>query len=220
MKNALIFTAILAACVLPAGAAITISEVAPWSSSSLVGADWFELTNTGGATVIITGWKVDDNSNAFGSSLALNGITSIAPGESVIFIETANLGTASVTFMSTWFGANPPAGLQIGNYTGSMIGLGSGGDAVNIFDGGGAVQANVTFGASPAGPVFATFDNAAGLTGAISQLSVAGVNGAFVAAGDSNEIGSPGRIVSPVPEPSSAVLLAAAAGVLGIRRRR
>jgi hypothetical protein len=32
---------------------------------------------------------VDDSSNAFALSLALNGITSIRAGESVIFIETA-----------------------------------------------------------------------------------------------------------------------------------
>ena len=59
----------------------------------------------------------------------------------------------------------------------------------------GVLQANVSFGASPAGPSFPTFDNAAGLNNAaISQLSVAGVNGAFVAANDANEIGSPGTI--------------------------
>ena len=59
------------------------------------------------------------------------------------------------------------------------------------------------FGASPAGPSFPTFDNAAGLNNAaISQLSVAGVNGAFVAANDANEIGSPGTIVNPIVIPS------------------
>ena len=66
----------------------------------------------------ITGWKMDDNSESFAAAVPLNGITSIAPGESVIFIETANLAGARTTFLNTWFGANPPAGLQIGSYTG------------------------------------------------------------------------------------------------------
>src|SRR5690349_7980988 len=47
---------------------IIISEVAPWSSgNSSIGADWFEVTNIGTAAANITGWKMDDNSNSFGS---------------------------------------------------------------------------------------------------------------------------------------------------------
>ncbi|HRH48761.1 MAG TPA: SdiA-regulated domain-containing protein [Panacibacter sp.] len=175
--------------------AIIISEVAPWSSgNSPVGADWFEVTNTTNTAIDITGWKMDDNSNSFATSVALNGITSIAAGESVIFIETADLPGKSAAFLSNWFGANPPAGLHIGSYTGSGVGLSSGGDAVNLFNSAGVLQANVTFGASPAGP-FPTFNNAAGLNNAaVSQLSVAGVNTAFAAVNSANEIGSPGSI--------------------------
>ncbi|MEP7170038.1 MAG: lamin tail domain-containing protein, partial [Bacteroidota bacterium] len=173
---------------------IIISEVAPWSSgNSPLAADWFEVTNTGTGAVNITGWKMDDNSNSFGSSVALNGITSIAPGESVIFIETSNLATASVTFKNLWFGSNPPAGLQIGSYTGSGVGLSTGGDAVNLFNGSGTLQANVSFGASTITSPLRTFNNAAGLNNAtISQLSVVGVNDAFIALNDANEVGSPG----------------------------
>ena len=180
----------------PALPTLIISEVAPWSSgNSPVAADWFEVTNTGTSAVDITGWKVDDNSATFAAALALNGITTIAPGESVIFIETADLPTTKAAFLSNWFGANPPAGLQIGNYSGSGIGLGTSGDAVNLYNASGVLQASVTFGASPAGPSFATFNNAAGLNNTtISQLSSIGVNGAFVAVNDSNEMGSPGSV--------------------------
>ncbi len=166
----------------PSAPSLVISEVAPWSSgNSPVGADWFEVTNTGASAVNITGWKMDDNSNAFANAVALNGITSIAPGESVIFIETGDLAGAAAAFRTTWFGANPPAGLQIGSYSGGGVGLSTGGDAVNLYDGGGALQASVTFGASPASAPFATFDNAAGLNNAaISLLSAVGVHGAFV----------------------------------------
>jgi uncharacterized protein YjiK len=175
---------------------LVISEVAPWSSgNSPLKADWFEVTNTGVSAVDITGWKVDDNSNTFAAAIALNGITSIAPGESVIFIESDAPATVIPAFKTLWFGANVPAGLQVGTYTGSGIGLSTGGDAVNLYNAAGTLQAKVTFGASPSGPTFATFNNAAGLNNsAISQLSVIGVTGAFVAAGDANEIGSPGTV--------------------------
>ncbi len=181
----------------PPPSGIFISEVAPWSSgNSPVSADWFEVTNGGTTAVDITGWKVDDSSNAFGSALTLNGITSIAAGESVIFLETANLAATSATFINTWFGGTAPAGLRFGSYTGAGIGLGTGGDAVNLYNAGGTLQANVVFGVSPAGP-FPSFDNAAGANNAtIGTLSVAGTNGAFAAVADAAEIGSPGRIAA------------------------
>ncbi|WP_228043664.1 choice-of-anchor I family protein [Dolichospermum sp. LEGE 00246] len=179
----------------PTNSSIFITEVAPWSSgNSPVAADWFELTNKGTSAVNITGWKFDDNSNSFASAVALSGITSIGAGESVIFIDGATINTI---FRPNWFGANPPASLQIGNYTGSGVGLSTSGDAVNIYNATGVLQANVVFGVSPAGP-FATFDNAALLNNAtISTLSAAGVNGAFVAVNSNAEIGSPGRINAP-----------------------
>lgn len=175
---------------------IIVSEIAPWSSgNSPIAVDWFEVTNTGATPVNIAGWKVDDSSGSFASAATLNGITSIAAGESVIFMETADLAGKSAAFVSNWFGASAPAGLQIGSYSGSGLGLSTGGDAVNLYDSGGVLQANVVFGASPASAPFATFNNAGGLNNAtISQLSVVGVNGAFAAVNDPNEIGSPGTI--------------------------
>ena len=173
-----------------------ISEVAPWANSnSPVAADWFEVTNTRATALDITGWKMDDSSGSFAASVALGGITSIAPGESVIFIETNDLPGKTTAFKNNWFGGS--SSLQIGNYTGSGVGLSASGDAVNLYDGSGNYQASVTFGASPAGPSFATFDNAAGLNNTtISLLSVVGTNGAFVAVNNSNEIGSPGAIIN------------------------
>ena len=174
---------------------VYISEVAAWSSSnSPVAADWFELTNGGSSALNLTGWKMDDNSNSFAASVALSGITTVAPGESVIFIESSNLAAARTAFINTWFGGTAPAGLQIGVYSGSGVGLSTGGDAVNVYDSTGVLQANVSFGPSPNGP-FATFNNAAGLNNAgISTLSVVGQNGAFTAAADAQEIGSPGTV--------------------------
>lgn len=176
---------------------LIISEVSPWSSSnSPFGADWFEVTNTGNTPVNITGWKMDDNSNTFAQSVALNGITSIAAGESVIFLESSAsnpAATAIAAFKSAWFGANVPPALQVGSYQGGGVGLSTGGDAVNLYNGTGELQANVIFSVSPGGPSFPTFDNWAGLNNeTISELSVAGVHDAFVAVNDPAEIGSPG----------------------------
>ena len=183
------FTLTVTAAVAPG--TIVISEVAPWSSSnSPLAADWFEVTNTGSSAVDLTGWKMDDNSHSIANAIALNGITSIAPGEAVIFIETADLATAAAAFRNLWFGANPQRVTQIGSYSGSGVGLSSNGDEVTLFDGAGNLVAGVGFGAAPAAAPFATFDNHAGAGGTtlplpvISTLSAAGVNGAFVAAGD------------------------------------
>jgi len=176
-----------------------ISEVAPWSSgNSPVAADWFEVTNTKAVAVDITGWKIDDNSQTPIGAAPLNGITSINPGESVIFIDTADLAGKTTVFLSNWFGASPPAGLRIGSYTGAG-GLGTNGDQVNLYNATSNIpQSSVLFNASPSVAPFTTFDNSAGissLTIAITKFSAVGVNGAFVAANSAVEIGSPGTFV-------------------------
>lgn len=178
-----------------------VSEVAPWSSgNSPFKADWFEVTNGGTTAVNIGGWKVDDSSNDFSKAFALNGVSSIGAGESVIFLETTTPTTTIAAFIDTWFGGTAPGGLQFGTYTGSGIGLSTDGDAVNLYDATGALQAGVTFGAADSTAPYATFDNAAGLSGAtLTVLSTEGTNGAFAAVKDANEIGSPGAIAPVAP---------------------
>lgn len=215
---------LLAAAAVPAGAQIRITEVAPWASGNAPYAnDWFELTNIGAASVSLAGWRMDDSSAAFASSVALTGIANIGAGESVIFIENA---AGNAGFLDAWFGSHAPAGLQFGNYTGGGVGLSTGGDGVTLFDGGGSLQASVTFGAADAISPFQTFDNAAGLNNAsISQLSVLGIRGAFSAVNDAAEIGSPGSVttaVSAVPEPEVYALMLAGFGLIGaaVRKRQ
>jgi hypothetical protein len=210
-KKLIALAASVAAGLNLAQAQLIISEVHPTgSSSSTYAADWFEVWNNSPFTLDLTGWKVDDNSASFDLAVALRGITSLAPGQIAVFLESnadgSNDAAKGAAFESAWFGDQVPAGFALGFYGGSGIGLGSGGDAVNLYDAGGNLMAGVTFGASTTG---VTFDNAAGLSGLISQLSVAGVNGAFDSVAGS-EIGSPGV----VPEPTALSL--GALGLLGL----
>lgn len=72
-------------------------------SSHSYAADWFELTNIGRAAVDSTGWKMDDNSFLAASAVALSGVTSINPGQSVVCAETSHLATTKAAFISAWF---------------------------------------------------------------------------------------------------------------------
>jgi uncharacterized protein YjiK len=179
---------------------VIVSEVAPWGSSDTTyAADWWELTNNTATTINLTGWKMDDSSNAFGSAVALNGVSTLAPGQSAIFIEGD--AAQATAFTTAWFGSSVPPGFQIGTYGGSGVGLSASGDAVNVFDADGDHLTGVSFGMATTN---VSFDNAAGLgsftaPSPISTLSVAGVNGAFVA---HDETGSPGTIVSPPTPPA------------------
>jgi hypothetical protein len=221
IRGAVSAAALSLALMASAQAGIIISEVAPFGSGNgTYAADWFELTNTGSTAVNISGWKMDDNSNSFGSAVALRGVTSIAAGQSVVFLEGTATGSTDATvnaaFKSAWFGANVPAGMVLGNYGGSNVGLSTSSDAVNIFDASGNLVTRVDFGASSSAG--RSFDNAAGLNNVtLSLLSTAGVNGAFVSAGGT-EIGSPGSIAA-VPEPDSYAIAMVGLAVLGLARR-
>lgn len=201
--------------------ALIISEVAPWASGNAsYAADWFELTNRSAAAIDITGWKFDDNSNAAATAVALRGVTSIAAGESVVFLEGLASGATDATinanFVAAWFGANAPAGLKIGNYGGAGVGLSSNGDAVNIFNAGGTLVTRIDFAASTVG---FSFDNTAGLdNAAVSSLSVVGVSGAALSF-DGTATGSPGTVTA-VPEPETYSLMLAGLVGLVMKRRR
>ena len=222
MKNQLFILSILTAGSLPATAQVFITEVAPWSSGSPVGVDWFELTNTGAQILNIAGWKMDDNSNSSGSAVAFRGITTINPGQSIVFFEGNTAGTTDLTLTTTFnnvWGTAFVFGVNIGAYGGSGVSLGTGGDAVNIYNSGNVLQANVSFGPSPTAPMLPTFDNAALLNNAlIATPSMAGTNGAysFVDSSMNTETGSPGV----VPELSTLAALLSGLGVLALRRRR
>ena len=228
-SRSLLCAALLVAGAASARAQLFVPEVAAWGSGASYAADWFELTNTGSSPIDITGWKVDDESESPIGAVALRGVTSIAAGGSVVFLEgVANgstdtaLGTA---FKSAWFGGSVPSGFTLGFYGGSGVELSSTFDAVNIYNGSKVIQAQVRFATSSAGSPFLTFDNNALIDGAtLSALSSVGSNGAFASADSTpttTYVGSPG--FAPVPEPESYALVtgvAAAAFCAGRRWRR
>lgn len=171
---------------------ILITEINPSGNSSSYQADWFELSNNSASAVSLVGWKMDDNSNAFANSVALRGLSSIAAGSSVIFLESNAAGSNDATilanFSKAWFGTStPPSGFLVGFYGGSGVGLSASTDAVNVFDAAGNLVSSVNFGSATA---TASFDNKSGAS-SVSTLSVAGVNGASVAFNGA-ETGSPG----------------------------
>jgi hypothetical protein len=172
-------------------------------------ADWFELSNFGSSPVNITGYKMDDSSASFGSSVALAGLTIIAPGESVCFFEQTGSTPLTVQGFRNWWGLS--ASVQVGSYSGSGVGLSSGGDGVTVFDSTGAQVNLVSFGAATAGVTFGWNPN----TQTFGGLSQTGLYGAYVAPQD-GDVGSPGV----VPEPSSLALLGLSAATLLVLRRR
>jgi hypothetical protein len=145
MKHVLFFLAILFSSI-GMQSQLRITEVMSSGGTS----DWFELTNFGTTSVDITGWKVDDSSFGLATSFLLNGVTSIAPNERVMFCENASASYAT-TFRTFWGLASS---VQVGTYTGTQIGLSSGGDGVIVFDASGTEVWRVSFGAATAGTSF------------------------------------------------------------------
>ncbi len=197
-------------CVPSFGINLAITEA--MSSSGTGGtADWFEITNFDSAILDLSGFKMDDNSFSASSAVALNGVASLEPGESAVFLETSNPLTDIPAFRAFW-GPNA-ASIKIGSYSGSGVGLSSSGDGVAIFDASNTNVAQVSFGAATTGVSFGYNT----ITSTFGQLSVDGQFGAYSSVGSPTNIGSPGLI----PEPSTyASLLGALVLAWGLIRRR
>jgi len=215
----------------------TLRVTEAMSSSGVGGtADWWEVTNYGSTAVDITGWKFDDGSFSFATSVALNGVTTIAAGESALFLETTTLDSGTVatlisSFRSFWGGT--AAAPQIGFYAGSGISFSSAGDGLVMFDASGTEKTpRVSFGAATAGSSFYyAYDPSGNPTTSPNTNAILSTVGTvdgqvtFLSATSlPQNIGSPGTAVAAVPEPSTAVSVACGgvliAGVVAGRRLR
>ena len=199
---------------------LRITEVMS-SSGSGGTADWFELTNYGLTVETLTGWTMDDSSFTFSSEFALNGVSSIAPGESVVFLESA-AGADIEAFRTFWGGIDT---LQIGYYSGSGVSFGASGDGLVVFDSAGTEQTpRVTFGAATAGSTFYYVYDADGnpvtspnTDAIVSTVGVVTGQTTYTSANVLGNVASPGSAMNAVPEPSTSALIGL--GVMALIRR-
>jgi hypothetical protein len=188
-------------------------------------ADWFEVTNFGSSAVDLTGWKMDDGSFNPAAAVALNGVSSIGAGESVVFVETSAPLTGIPNFRSFWGGSAATA--AIGSYTGSGISFSSGGDGIALFNSESRNTTQVTFNAATLGSSFYyQYDPTTSPNNNAVVSTVGTINGqvTYLSANTvTQNIGSPGTAINAVPEPSTyAMALAglACGGYTMFRRRR
>ena len=155
------------------------------AKTTLVTSDWWELSNLGTFTVNLQGYRFDDDHDSFSDAFTITDPVFIDPGESIILVEDMSADD----FRAWWGTNNLPNKLQIITYP--SIGFSSDGDAIHVWNAAATsindTVADVTFPASTKGVSF-RYDLNSQTFGA---LSVAGQNGAFVAAVD-GDIGSPG----------------------------
>lgn len=216
MKTLIAFASVIVTATLASAASANIRITEAMSSSNGNGTptvDWIEVTNFGSSAVSLTGWRMDDNSFSFAASVLLSGISSIGAGESVIFIESA-AGAAVTSFRSFWGGLS---GVQVGYYSGSGVGLSSGGDGACLFDTSNTLLSQVSFGAATSGSSFFFGWTAAGAldpayNGIVSTVGTIGSQVTVSANGDTASIGS------AIPAPGALALLGLA-GLAGRRRR-
>lgn len=231
--NTLLVLPLLALSILsaPAWAVVDLQITEIWPGG-LAGtentSDWFEVTNFGdmpATNLLASPLHMDDDSAAFASSVELEGIDAIGPGESVIYLTDyegpfGDLAAGTAAFLAMW---GPLPGVQIGGAPGS-IGLGGGGDAVNIWDDLATLLDSEGYSTDAALPSFVSHPDGTWVDNTFAQVDVWGAyEGNFGATSSISDppIGSPGTTGATIPEPSTTLLLllgAVAAAFCGRRR--
>lgn len=217
--NALFVASGAALLVSAASAQLKITEM--MSNADAV-EDYFEITNFGGSAVDITGWRYDDVSASLAESVALEGVTSIGAGESVVFFELdekdpvdPNYDPATeIANFRTAFGGL--LGVQIGFHAGA--GLGGSGDEINIFDASNTIVLTQGYSGGHAGQWAggANTDAAIYIPGTVDDWTYAqdGLYGSIQT--PLGDWGNPGV----VPEPATMTLLALGAAAVAARKRK
>lgn len=169
--------------------------------------DWWEITSFSPVPISLSGWRFDDNSASLGSALLIADTNLvILPGESIVFVERLTPDQ-----FRTWWGTNNlPTSLKIVTYTGSGIGLSSGGDGLRLWNATATANADTIDGVDfPAGDpgISFNFNPDTKEFGKLSELDLNGVFQAPATLEGVKEWGSPGRIkvgaiVTPAQPPS------------------
>ena len=169
--------------------------------------DWWEITSFSPVPISLSGWRFDDNSASLGSALLIADTNLvILPGESIVFVERLTPDQ-----FRTWWGTNNlPTSLKIVTYTGSGIGLSSGGDGLRLWNATATANADTIDGVDfPAGDpgISFNFNPDTKEFGKLSELDINGVFQAPATLEGVKEWGSPGRIkvgaiVTPAQPPS------------------
>jgi hypothetical protein len=157
--------------------------------------DWWELSNFDDFTVDLTGYRFDDNSALLAAAVTFTNHVTIAPGESVVFVESMT----PEEFRQWWGPSDLPPNLQIISYAGAGLSLSSLGDAINLWNSGALEDFDTV-----ASEVFSTATNGVSFgydadTQVFGDPSEEGLRGAWRAP-ENGDIGSPGYTRNP-PQP-------------------
>ncbi len=173
--------------------------------------DWWEVTSFESVPVRLLGWRLDDNSGLIANAYTITNDVVIQPGESVLFMERLTPDQ-----FRAWWGTNElPVGLQMITYTGSGLGLSSGGDGLRLWDATTTTDADTVMSVDfPAGDPGVSF-NFDPDTLEFGKPSVLGVNGVYQAPGSIDaelnqtfkNLGSPGRIRAGEVRPPAPTLV-------------
>lgn len=200
-----------------ARASLVVTEVMAQASagtSSSINGDWWELTNGGTQPVTLSGYQWADTEDQLGGATpqpTFFPALTINPGQSIIILEEAAASEAE--WRANW---NAPDSLIIlatdemipsPGVTDTFSGLGSGGDAVYLYDAAGTPVSSFAFGGVTRGTSFEQ-----DIFGGDLGLSLVGEHGALRAA--NGDVGSPGVAV---PAPGACALLGLA--LMTSRRR-
>lgn len=195
----------------PASAAIVISE---WAYD---GSEFIEFTNTGTSAVSLNGWSFDDNTRVAGS-LSLSSLGSVAAGEAFVISQDP-----AATFRTLW--GLPESAKVLQNNAADVL---QRSDEINLYNDLNVSVDRLTYNdqaaAGDATKSPRTQNTSGNLptssyglnTASAAVLSAVGDGyGSFAAPGNAAYIGSP----TNTPEPTGLALVAAA-GLVGLRRRR
>ena len=164
--------------------------------------DWWELTSFESEPVTLSGWRFNDASGGLADAFVLTIDLTIAPRESVVFVEDLTPDQ----FRTWWGTSNVSSGVQIITYHGSGLGFAAGGDGLRLWNATATdtndTVASVDFGLAAEGVTF-NFDPVTGVFGGKSQLGVNGVVRAVL----TSDVGSPGRILPPLVAPALRVMM-------------